>query len=110
MRIDRREFLGVALGGAAGMLVADRLAVAAPSSPDATALVPLGKHLKVPRLGFGTGMKGYLRETNQTRLGEEGFGKLLHYCYDQNIRLFDMADLYGTHGHVARGDERQAPR
>ena len=64
--------------------------------------MPLGKHLKVSRIGFGTGMKGWERQTNQTRLGEEGFGKLLHYCYDQNIRLFDMADLYGTHGYVAR--------
>ncbi len=102
MRIDRREFLGAAVAGTAGMLLAERLAIAAPSSPDATALVPLGKHLKVPRLGFGTGMKGYLRQTNQTRLGEEAFGRLLHYCYDQNIRLFDMADLYGTHPYVAR--------
>jgi aryl-alcohol dehydrogenase-like predicted oxidoreductase len=102
MRIDRREFLGAALGGTAGMLLADRLAVAAPVNADITVPVPLGKNLKVSRMGFGTGMKGLNRQSNQTRLGALEFDRLLQYCYDRHIRLFDMADLYGSHPFVAR--------
>jgi aryl-alcohol dehydrogenase-like predicted oxidoreductase len=102
MRIDRREFLGAAVAGAAGMLAADQLATAAPASPDSTGLVSLGKELKVTRIGFGTGMAGWKRESNLTRLGREKAERLLQYAYDQNVRLFDLADLYGTHAHVAR--------
>jgi aryl-alcohol dehydrogenase-like predicted oxidoreductase len=35
-------------------------------------------------------------------LGADTFVRLLQYAYDQNVRLFDMADLYGTHPYVAR--------
>jgi aryl-alcohol dehydrogenase-like predicted oxidoreductase len=84
------------------MLMADRLAVAAPGRPDSDALVPLGRALKVTRLGFGTGMAGGKRQSNQTRLGPEKFERLLQYAYDHGVRLFDMADLYGTHRYVAR--------
>jgi aryl-alcohol dehydrogenase-like predicted oxidoreductase len=111
MQMDRREFLGVAATGTAGVLMADRLAMAAPVGANPTALVPLGKDLRATRIGFGTGMGGWKRQTNQTRLGPEKFLKLLEYAYDQNIRLFDMADLYGTHGYVARalrGKPRQS--
>ena len=69
MSMDRRTFLGAAVAGTTGLLLADRLAVAAPADSDPTALVPLGKTLKVSRIGFGTGMKGWRRESNQTRLG-----------------------------------------
>ncbi len=101
MKMQRRNFLGTAAAGAAGMLAAGRMA-AAPIPIDPSAVVPLGKELKVTRIGIGTGMRGWERESNQTRLGEQKFRELLHYCYDRNIRLIDMADLYGTHGHVAR--------
>ncbi|NLF06489.1 MAG: aldo/keto reductase [Pirellulaceae bacterium] len=100
MRIDRREFLGAAVG-AAGLLVSDAKA-AAPDETPAAKPNPFLDSLRSFRLGFGTGMKGWKRESNQTRLGEKEFNKLLLYAYDSGIRLFDMADLYGTHGHVAR--------
>jgi aryl-alcohol dehydrogenase-like predicted oxidoreductase len=78
------------------------LAEAAPRDTNPTAVVPLGRELTASRIGIGTGMRGWERESNQTRLGEEGFDRLLNYCYDQGIRLFDAADLYGTHRHIAR--------
>ena len=111
MKIRRRAFLESAVAGAAGGFVVGNVARAAVGNPDPTAavgnsvptaLVPLGKHLKVHRIGFGTGMKGWKQESNQTRLGKEHFEKLLHHAYDRGIRLFDMADLYGTHAYVAR--------
>jgi len=102
MNIQRREFLGTALAGAAGTLVVGRLAEAAPSKGDPTAIVEVGKQLKTTYIGCGTGMRGGNRQTNQTRLGREKFEYLLQYAYDQNLRFFDLADLYGTHPYAAR--------
>jgi hypothetical protein len=107
MRIKRREFFGAAVAGTAGVLMAGELAVAAAAKPapadhDPTALVPLGKQLKACRISSGTGMGGGGRQTNQTRLGKEKFEALLRYAYDQGIRQFDMADMYGTHPYVGR--------
>lgn len=101
-KLPRREFLEGAVAGAAGIYLAGGIATAAPTGADPAALVPLGRHLKVCRLGFGTGMAGGNRQSNQTRLGREKFENLLRYGYDQNVRLFDMADLYGTHAYVGR--------
>ncbi len=107
MKIGRREFLGSAVAGTAGTLAAGGLTVAAPpkaaaADRDPTALVPLGKTLKACRISFGTGMGGSRRQSELTRLGEDKADALLRYAYDQGIRQFDMADMYGTHRHVAR--------
>ena len=100
--MDRREFLRATVSGTTGMLMAERLAIAAASHADSEAPVPLGRTVKATRLGFGTGMAGGGRQSNQTRLGPEKLERLLQYAYDQGVRLFDMADLYGTHRYVAR--------
>ncbi|HYW79547.1 MAG TPA: aldo/keto reductase [Thermoguttaceae bacterium] len=101
MKIQRREFLGTAAVGTAGVLMSGSLA-AASADTDPTALVPLGKTLKACRISFGTGMRGGGRQTNLTRMDETKSEALLRYAYDQGIRHFDMADMYGTHPHVAR--------
>ncbi len=49
------------------------------------------------RLAQGTGFKGWNRQSAQTREGFENFVNLLRHGYDRGIRLFDLADLYGTH-------------
>ena len=107
MKIKRREFLSVAVAGTAGVLAAGNSAVAGPPKPagadlEPTALVPLGKRLKVCRISCGTGMGGGGRRSNQTRLGKEKFEALLRYAYDKGIRHFDLADMYGTHPYVGR--------
>jgi aryl-alcohol dehydrogenase-like predicted oxidoreductase len=101
MKIQRREFLGSAAVGAGG-LIASGTVSGAPKDVDPTELVPLGTTLKACRISCGTGMKGGGRATNQTRLGKEKFEALLNYAYDQGIRQFDMADMYGTHPYVGR--------
>jgi len=83
------------------MVLTHSAARAAPDDSNPAALVPLGKSLKVCRIGAGTGMRGWNRQTNQTRLGKEKLEALLRYAYDQGIRLFDCADLYGTHPFVS---------
>lgn len=108
MTMRRREFLGTAVAGATGAFLAGQ-AAAAPADLDPTAGVPLCEGVVVSRIGFGTGMRGWERSSNQTRLGEEHFDNLLHYAYDHNIRFFDLADIYGSHDYVARAF-RDKPR
>jgi aryl-alcohol dehydrogenase-like predicted oxidoreductase len=104
--MKRRHFLGAAAFASASTLVArsahgeeangSSASGSAPTPP--IPITSLGKSgLSVTRLGAGTGMRGYFRRSNQTRLGEEKFHSLLRYAYDQGIRYFDLADLYGTH-------------
>jgi len=101
MSMNRREFLTTAIASAGAAVMAERLG-AAGASPDPYELVPLGKTgLKVTRVGFGTGMRGGGRQTNLTRMGMEKATALLKFGYERGIRLFDMADMYGTHPFVA---------
>ncbi len=103
MGLGRREFLRGCLAGAAGSLLGcvrrDKGEQAACFDP--YEIVLLGKTgIKVSRTGLGTGMSGYNRQSNQTRLGKEMFENLLRTNYDRGVRLFDMADLYGTHEYL----------
>jgi aryl-alcohol dehydrogenase-like predicted oxidoreductase len=64
-------------------------------------LVTLGNSgLKVPRIAFGTGTRGWKHVSDQTRLGINKFVELSQYCYDKGIRFFDTADMYGSHSYV----------
>jgi len=106
MDMNRREFLGTALAGAAtlaGCASSSTLASAAAADPtDPFQPVTLGKTgVKVSLIGAGTGMRGGNRQSNMTRLGKEKFEALLNHEYQQGIRYFDCADIYGTHPFVA---------
>ena len=74
-------------------------------SKDPCAMIPLTDQVTCTRIGFGTGMRGYNRESNITRMGEEKSMPLLRHAYDRGIRLFDMADLYGSHPVVTKALE-----
>jgi len=67
----------------------------------ATARVPLGRSgLTVPRLAMGTGSNGWARESDQTRLGEREFVKLMRHGAERGAQFIDAADLYGSHPFV----------
>src|SRR5512139_855531 len=104
MKLPRREFLHRTALGIGGLIIgAPRPADAglAPAHFDPFALVPLGKtSIKVSRFCLGTGMRGGGRESNQTRLGRKTLEALIRESFDRGIRLFDLADLYGTHPYV----------
>lgn len=106
MKLNRRQFLTAAVAGTGGLILGCRgIRAAAPTAAPVNPyeLVPLGKTgLKVSRIGFGTGMRGGNRQSNQTRLGQEPFEKLLRQAYDRGIRFFDCADMYGTNPYVGR--------
>jgi aryl-alcohol dehydrogenase-like predicted oxidoreductase len=98
--IDRRLFLSTTAGVAAGLSGASQLreAVASESSPPPPPLVQLGKTgIQLSRIGQGTGVRGWNRQSDQTRLGFQKLVALFRHAYDRGIRFFDLADLYGTH-------------
>ena len=100
----RREFIKGAIAGGAGLVLSRGLLGAAEQKPTTVnpyEVVPLGKTgIKVSRVGFGTGMRGRERQSNQTRLGKEKFEALLKAGYDRGIRFFDTADMYGSHPYI----------
>jgi aryl-alcohol dehydrogenase-like predicted oxidoreductase len=105
MKLRRREFLSRAVLGVGSLwAVSPRFSEAglAPAFFDPYELVPLGKTpLKVSRVCLGTGMRGSMRESNHTRMGAARLQALIRESYDRGVRMFDLADLYGTHPHVA---------
>ena len=105
MKMKRREFLARSIAGVGGLLLGSGCIDAARQKAgtfDPYERVPLGKtKIKVSRTGFGTGMRGGRRQSNQTRLGKEKFEALLRTSYERGVRLFDLADLYGTHPYLA---------
>jgi aryl-alcohol dehydrogenase-like predicted oxidoreductase len=105
MKLGRRAFLQGSAAGA-GVLVLGSCSTtpspAASGSFDPYERVPLGRtKILVSRVGFGTGMRGGGRQSNQTRMGD-AFDRLLVEAYERGVRYFDLADMYGSHPFVAR--------
>jgi len=105
MDMKRREFLAKSIAGVGGLLLGSGCKDTARQKSrtfDPYGRVPLGKtKIKLSRVGFGTGMRGGNRQSNQTRLGKEAFEAILKTAYERGVRLFDVADLYGTHPYLA---------
>lgn len=103
MKIKRRDFLKQSALGVGGMLAGARLArgEAEPKYFEPFEKVPLGKtKLEWSRVCMGTGVHGGNRESNLTRLGKEKCEALLKGAYERGVRVFDLADLYGTHPYL----------
>ena len=106
MKLKRREFLAGSLaalgagvlGTQTGCQTQNKITFYQPY--DRLTLGNTG--IEVSRLCMGTGMKGWMRQSNQTRLGEKKFLNLIQAAYDRGIRVFDLADLYGTHQYIAK--------
>ncbi|PWT92115.1 MAG: aldo/keto reductase [Blastocatellia bacterium] len=112
-KLNRREFVGTAVAATGACVVGgvavDNLMRAKPveSAPafiiDRSIKNPgdqvrLGRSaVKVSVVGIGTGSIGYGRHSNQTRLGQDNFTKLMRHSLDQGINFFDLADAYGSH-------------
>ena len=113
MEMKRREFLVRSIAGMGGILLGPGyISIAGQKSAnfDPYESVPLGKtKIMVSRVGFGTGMRGGRRQSNQTRLGKEKFEGLLQSSYERGVRLFDAADLYGSPPYLA-GALKKIPR
>ncbi len=65
--------------------------------------VTLGKTgIEVSYVGMGTGTVGYGRSSNQTRLGQKNFTRMVRAALDHGIFYFDCADWYGSHEFLRR--------
>lgn len=100
---DRRDFLLTSAAAVGGMAIAaGSTAKAAPGRSNlpesATAQVTLGQTgIKCSLVGMGTGSHGSGQASNQTRLGMKDFTRVVRHAYDNGVRLFDVADQYGSH-------------
>jgi aryl-alcohol dehydrogenase-like predicted oxidoreductase len=65
--------------------------------------VRLGKSgLTVSLVGVGTGSVGWAHASNQTRLGQEAFTRLMRHALDNGITFFDLADQYGSNPYFCK--------
>ena len=102
-KVTRRDFLAGALAGATS-LAASKAGVAASlwatpvSATERVQLAATG--VEVSRIAMGTGFRGWQRASNQTRLGQEAFTRLMRHGLDSGLNFVDAADLYGSHTFV----------
>src|SRR5690349_12841908 len=116
-KLSRREFIGTAVAATgivgAGSLVGGKLRSRGepaaspfpidPSIKSPTDKVKLGKSgLEVSVVGIGTGTVGWNHQSNQTRLGEEAFTRLVRHAFDSGVTFFDLADQYGSNPYFGR--------
>jgi predicted aldo/keto reductase-like oxidoreductase len=98
---SRRDFLGQSAVTLGALAAGGTLASAAPTARkinSPTDQVVLGRTgVKTSLIGLGTGSVGVKRSSNQVKLGQEKFIKLVRHAYDSGITYFDTADQYGSH-------------
>ncbi len=96
--MKRREFLAaLSLGTAHVLLGSPKIRKGLPSI-DPYQTVKLGRSgIETSLLGFGTGVSGFNRESFLTRQDAATSVDLLRHAYDEGVRFFDTADVYGTH-------------
>jgi predicted aldo/keto reductase-like oxidoreductase len=98
---SRRDFLSQSAAAVGVLAAGNRILNAADTPPNLTSgadRVPLGKTgIVTSLLGMGTGSTGVKHSSNQVKLGEAKFKKLVRYAYDKGITYFDTADQYGSH-------------
>ncbi|HEV2471579.1 MAG TPA: aldo/keto reductase, partial [Chthonomonadales bacterium] len=95
---NRRQFMERAVATAGAMALAGSgQAETVERVTRASDQVSLGKSgVKVSLIGMGTGTIGWQHASNQTRLGQEQFTRLVRHAYDRGINFFDAADQYGS--------------
>lgn len=104
MKMQRREFIRRSALAATAVVVGcstSRTAQKKPAFFDPYGPVTLGRtKIKTSRCCLGTGMRGGNRQSDHTRMGKEKFEALIRESFDRGTRMYDLADLYGTHPYV----------
>jgi len=101
---NRREFLSAISLGTGYMMFGNPVVAYSRSivSADPFQLVRLGNSgIKTTLLGMGTGVNGYQRSSQLTRQDKKISLNAFRHAYDLGIRMFDCADIYGTHSLMA---------
>jgi predicted aldo/keto reductase-like oxidoreductase len=99
--LTRRDFLGQS-AAAVGAVAAAGLVAGAADSPrklrSGADQVTLGKTgIKLSLLGMGTGSTGVRHSSNQVKLGQDKFTRLVRHAFERGITYIDTADQYGSH-------------
>lgn len=99
--LSRRDFLGRSAATVGALAISGQV-VAAEDAPRKIKgprdQVTLGRTgVKTSLVGMGTGSVGVGHTSNQVKLGNGQFIKLVRHAYDQGITYFDTADQYGSH-------------
>jgi aryl-alcohol dehydrogenase-like predicted oxidoreductase len=108
MKIGRRHFIKQSALGVGTVLAGASFARAKESIPvryDPYEQLTLAKTgIKMSRVCMGTGVKGGVRDgkrsSAQVRMGKENFTSLIQGAYERGVRVFDLADMYGTHPYL----------
>src|SRR5262245_59432650 len=109
-QLSRRQFLGTTAAAAGALVTTASRGPAAYHVKSARDQVTLGKSgVKTSLVGMGTGSVGVNHSSNQVRLGQEKFIKLVRHAYDSGITSVDTADQYGSHIYL-REAIRKLPR
>ena len=100
MNYSRRHFIGTAAAGLGTVFING--SVPKIKHYDPYDIVELGKTgIKTSRLSMGTGIKAGRRQSNLTRLGHEDAVAFIRQVYQRGVRMFDLADSYGTHACIS---------
>lgn len=105
LKFSRRQFLAALSLGTGHLLVSNPLHAGFRPlrSEDPFQMVNLGSSgLQTTLLGMGTGVHGNNRSSNLTRQDHRMSLDALVHAWDRGIRMFDLADTYGTHGLMAK--------
>ncbi|HEX8237165.1 MAG TPA: aldo/keto reductase [Abditibacteriaceae bacterium] len=120
--LKRREFVGLAAAAAGALTFGVKNRMGAQQAEAATGtrfvadldapiekgkkptdLVALGKSgIKVSMVGIGTGTMGSDHASNQTRLGQPEFTRIVRHGLDSGISFYDLSDSYGSHEYFTR--------
>lgn len=96
--LSRRDFLGQSAAAAGALALAAQPAPAARKITSPTEQVVLGRTgIKTSLIGLGTGSVGVKHSSNQVKLGQEKFIRLVRHAFDRGITYIDTADQYGSH-------------
>lgn len=102
-KMNRRNFMKTSAGAVAASLMYAGASPAEVKALQATTLRPLGKTgLSTSLLGMGTGTVSWNKDSAQIRAGKEVFVDTLVHAYEEGIRYFDLADMYGSHPYMAQ--------
>jgi aryl-alcohol dehydrogenase-like predicted oxidoreductase len=97
----RRQVLKGSLAGAGLLALSPQQALSRAAARRASDRIVLGRTgVRCSFLAQGTGFHGWAGASDQTRLGQAGFTRLLRHAIDEGVNFVDMADQYGSHPFV----------
>ena len=101
MKYSRRHFIGTAAAGMGALMLNGCFSKTKYHDPYEK--VGLGNSgIVTTRLSMGTGFMTRDRQSAVARMGFEQAEKLIREAYNRGVRMFDLADSYGTHDYVGK--------